>query len=362
MLNVPRFQLALNSDDPDIVKLGLKQFLQQILQEQSAEDRFGVDCIVQTLPSNFQGILYPKNEIPITGLLRSYLDASPQIEEFFVLWDLPNRLLDPELCGLHMQCLSALLHCCTDQLQFCRYAVNRIMSCSQSLVIKQLEMNDAFVTQMTLSVIISCYRFNKQLPEELFNCLLSGLSSKLLLFHVDQYSPSIGSVETRSAIAVLFYLLIDNQLEPSYAIKIFKEEKGLKNLFRELLKCTDRAVQILLEGMLYLVKSNHLVKDYISKFVSRMILGKVADLSVSNDEKKSSLADLFLLDLSNLLANMLSESEFQSKTARKHVMNCTNDVLDSLRPLLNDLHRQVLFCYYNSSPHVKLCFVPLRSN
>jgi hypothetical protein len=68
MLNVPRFQLALNSDDPDIVKLGLRQFLQQVLSENDALMTFGVDGIPLDSGSPFGQILHPPLPPRINGL------------------------------------------------------------------------------------------------------------------------------------------------------------------------------------------------------------------------------------------------------------------------------------------------------
>ncbi len=340
-LNVPRFQLSLNSDDPDIVKLGLRQFLHKILQEQNVENVFGYDGVEILLGPNFYNTLHPKFPVTTTGLLRAYCDASPQIEEFFVLWGLPNYGSDPELCGLHMKCFAAILFCCAEQVQLCRYIIHRIFSSCLELLLRQLDMKDPFVVQMTLALIITSYRIQKTVPDELISSILLGISSKSLIFHVSRYNDTVGLVETRPLLALFMFLLVDNQADPLSAVKIFKDEAGLKNLFRDLVDASDRAVQILLNGMIYLVSTNYLVKDYMNKFVSRMVLGKVADLSISTCKEKSALADSFLLEISRILAKMITECTSQSKQVIKNVSNCANDMLDSMKPTLNDIHGQV---------------------
>ena len=100
MLNVPRFQLALNSEEPDIVKLGLRQFLQQILNEHGIEETFGTNSIKYIEGEDIESILYPTTPLKVQGLLKDYLEASPQIEEFFILWDLPGREYDADVYAI----------------------------------------------------------------------------------------------------------------------------------------------------------------------------------------------------------------------------------------------------------------------
>ncbi len=53
------------------------------------------------------------------------------------------------------------------------------------------------------------------------------------------------------------------------------------------------------------------------------------------------MADSFLLEISRILAKMITECTSQSKQVIKNVSNCANDMLDSMKPTLNDIHGQV---------------------
>jgi hypothetical protein len=241
-----------------------------------------------------------------------------------------------------MQTLAAILFCCGSELQFVRYCTGRIMGVFQEALVKQLEMNVAFLTQMTLAVLVQCYRLNKCLPDEVSNHILRfGLSEKSMIFKVDSSNSNVGVVETRPILSTLVFLILDNQSDPTLAIKLIMDDKGFKNLFRDLSQESNRSVRILLDGLLNALEHTRIVKDFISKVISRMVLGKISDLSFSQNEYKSKLADSFLLAMSNFLISAVADSLSMNKSTQRYFANCTNDLLDALKPVKNETHKQV---------------------
>jgi hypothetical protein len=106
-MNVARFQVALNHEDPEIVTRGLESFSNQVLYEHDLLLSFGYHgrC-VSGKPSEY---LSPPRPTVLKGLLRAYLDSSSQLEELFVLWQLPERDSDRKLCSAYVKALH-LLH------------------------------------------------------------------------------------------------------------------------------------------------------------------------------------------------------------------------------------------------------------
>ena len=107
-MNVSRFQLSLNHEDPDVIKQGLNEFQKQVTQElvedtdhpnsygyhgrQLFSPDYGTSDAIDTLYQSFASFLNPVALVlPISCLLSAYLQASPLVDELFVLWSLPDR-------------------------------------------------------------------------------------------------------------------------------------------------------------------------------------------------------------------------------------------------------------------------------
>ena len=102
-MNLSRFQLALNHDDPVIVIKGLTLFREQILLDHGWKQTLGY-CGVSLISTI--------DRTPAIGnLLKSYLASSPQLEELFILWSLPGRGEVNELIVAHMSCLASIFFC-----------------------------------------------------------------------------------------------------------------------------------------------------------------------------------------------------------------------------------------------------------
>ena len=166
-MNVSRFQIALNHEDPTVIISGLKSFSNQILKEHDALYAFGYNgrSINSLLFSSSSNILYPYyskiNELPV-GLLALYLKSSPQIEELFVLWNLQGYDINKELCPIHMKCIASILFCSHNDDNFCNVVINRIISEYSKSILSQLGSSNQNVIHSTLGLCIAIARVSKQ--------------------------------------------------------------------------------------------------------------------------------------------------------------------------------------------------------
>lgn len=90
-MSLARFLLSINHDDPEVVLGGLISFRDQILSENDAVETFGYFGRSSDKDLLIADVLFPPSPAKISGVLNEYMVKSGQLEELFVLWNLPNR-------------------------------------------------------------------------------------------------------------------------------------------------------------------------------------------------------------------------------------------------------------------------------
>lgn len=166
-MNVSRFQVCLNHDDPEIVKKGLDEFVTHILQDHDAILTFGYNGRPPKLDSTYWSTASPV----INGTLSSYMRSSPRCDELFVLWSLPTRDLDKELCSSHMTCLAAILHCARANVIFSTTIVQRILRDHLKSVHMQLGSGHTSLVHATLGLLSTVARTTTQNCRDLYQKL-----------------------------------------------------------------------------------------------------------------------------------------------------------------------------------------------
>jgi hypothetical protein len=176
-MNLVKFQLCLNHDDPDIVQQGLDAFRDVILKQHSLVLTFGTygwsqtTSTVELLEAESDG-----HQLALDSLLISYLRASPKLEELFILWNLPNRKLLANLCLSHNLCIAAIILCLyspstansrvDDQLNVhdvCRRIVYRLVNEHIDSIKEQIEMKDENLTKASICLLLFIARAQKKL-------------------------------------------------------------------------------------------------------------------------------------------------------------------------------------------------------
>jgi hypothetical protein len=175
MATLTKIQVALNHEDPSIIIKGLDFFKNTILEEHDAVRSFGYRGRGEA-SRGVHGALHPKHPVAAAagGILQLFRQASPQIEELFVVWHLPGRDAQRALCASHMDCLAALLHCSHYAQDFCKVVVHRILrECGKSLHM-QLTSGNVPLVHSTLGLITEMCRTSDQNCRDTYQKLMLG--------------------------------------------------------------------------------------------------------------------------------------------------------------------------------------------
>jgi hypothetical protein len=207
-MNIAKFQFCINHVDPAIVKAGLEGFAHQVLQDHHALAEFGYCGRSESYDP--EEILYGSRDkytqakYQVRGLLATYLAASPKCEELFVLWSIPERNIDKQLCAAHMHCFASIFHCARRDstmrsiLHALAYRIldpdsNFSFSCLESLrtQLNTQAKTDSFANELVHASLGVCIEMA---------CLSKLVACRLLenvVFAVPKYNTQTGSVETQ---------------------------------------------------------------------------------------------------------------------------------------------------------------------
>ena len=170
-MSVKRLHFALNNDDPDIVCKGLVEFESRILQEHESLVDFGYNG--RSAYCSVKYIVYPRFPSDTQGVLASYIQSSPHLEELFVLWDLPGRDEDRVLSAHHTRCLASIIHCAHSNRSFCDRIVGRIINDHTKSIANQLSSGNNSLVHSTLGLLLSMCRTSYENCRDVNNKLLS---------------------------------------------------------------------------------------------------------------------------------------------------------------------------------------------
>ena len=329
MMNVSRFQIALNHEDPNVIISGLKSFSHQILKEHEALYAFGYNgrTINSLIFSSASNILYPYynkvNEMPC-GLLLSYLQSSPQIEELFILWNLPGYDVNKELCSSHMNCIASILFCAHLDETFCNYVINRVISEYCKSILTQLSSSgNQNVVHSTLGLCIAMARVSKQHACDTYQKIMisNNLFATLLQrgktatwpsddIEIDNNTESI-STDSRLLI-IIWFLLIMDAADSTIAAEIATSNSILRRITNGIHKDPTYTIIIALNGI-KLVRSNSVTLNQ-TKIVDNTFQERILELYGHEDENVQHTVNIFLTDHCKYIINNLKSFKRNDNT------------------------------------------------
>lgn len=175
MTTLTKIQVALNHEEPAIIIKGLDFFKNIILEEHNALSSFGYKG--RGSGGSAHRVLFPSHPVDCVGTLLRFRQASPQLEELFVVWHLPGRDENRALCASHMDCLAAILHCSHAAQEFCKTVTHRILrECAKSLHM-QLTSGNVPLVHSTLGLIIEMCRTSDQNCRDTYQKLMLSSTS-----------------------------------------------------------------------------------------------------------------------------------------------------------------------------------------
>jgi hypothetical protein len=310
MLTVPRFQLALNHENPDIVIKGLEAFVERVVVEHGAGASFGYHGRNEG-PVEKQ--IYPEHPSAVVGLLGQYLHSSPQIEELFVLWNLPGRDENKALCAVQSECIAVILHCTHQYPDLGKAIVSRMLRENAKSIHMQLISGNTSLVHSTLGLIIEMCRCSSQSAKDTFQKIMINTSSLAPLVQkgkpVNYTSPSGAKLVTDNRYLMALYLLSAlRSNDPELLIEIFGSNSLFRKIAFNLTKDNLPMVQLILEGVLCVLGSTHISPKIKHVLVDLSFLKCSFQLYASEDTEIAQCAHSFLLKIvsSNILAATVS--------------------------------------------------------
>lgn len=329
-MTLNRLRIALNSNDYGIVTKGLVDFTNYILDENNAVLSFGykgrsyVDKPQVQRKSTWEvdiETLFPSFDIEVLakGDLKQLIDSSPQLEEFFQLWDLPGRNDDKILCAEHMTCLAAILHCSRSHATFCSTIVNRILHGYLRSIYNQLASNSPALIHATLGLLVSIVRISPGMGRDLYQKIQLTHDSFLSLISRSRsisWSPDVKYIKHPSikfstdskyllVLLVLSILRISNQ---ETIHELLGRDSIYKKLIASLHKDSRDVIRLLLIGLKYIQRDDYclalpskslLIDDYFQNKLltllnspqSVLAEGETANIQVIKEASYSLLSD-----------------------------------------------------------------------
>lgn len=325
MLTVPRFQLALNHENPDIVIKGLEAFVERVVSEHGAGATFGYHG---HNGGSVEKQLYPDHPAAVVGLLGQYLQSSPQVEELFVLWNLPGRDENKALCAVQSECIAVILHCTHQYPDLGKSIVSRMLRENAKSLHMQLISGNTALVHSTLGLIIEMCRSSSQSAKDTFQKVMINASSLASLVQkgktVNYTAPSGTKLVTDNRhLMTLFLLTALRSGDPELLVEIFGSNSLLRKVAYNLSKDTLSIVQLVLEGVLCIFQNMHISPKIKHVIIDIGFLKCAIQLYSSEDPDIVECAHRFLVNIvsSNVLASTISmglATELEGHVNLKH--------------------------------------------
>jgi len=366
-MNVSRFQIALNHEDPLVIIAGLNSFSNQILNEHDAVYAFGYNgrSINSLLLSSASNILHPYyskyNEMPI-GLLLSYLQSSPQIEELFVLWNLNGYDINKDLCSSHMICLASILFCAHKDEVFCNYVINRIISEYCKSILTQLGSGNQNIVHSTLGLCIAMARVSKQyacdtyqkimISNNLFATLLQRGKTVTWPNNENESDNNVETISTDSRLLIIiWFLLIMEAADNTIAAEIANPNSILRRITNGIHKDPTYTIIFTLIGI-KLVRANSTTLIQ-AKIVDSTFQDRILELYSHEDNEVQNVANNFLTDHCKYIINNLKSHKRNDNAEHDNSNNSyysASYLIRNLQPYIDLRHRDIQMIILNSQP------------
>ena len=321
-MNLVRFRIALGHSDQNVIISGLQDFTTKVLTDHDAILSFGYCGRNSNESLPILERLHPV--IPeITVDLLQLIKTSPQIEEIFNIWNIPDHQDDKNLCSYLMNCISAILHCSQSNESFCRVIINRILTDYNKSLYLQISSGHLELVHATIGLLISMSRISKQSARDVFqrfNFQASQVTAQLQRGKKINWDiPSQTSIGTTTEtiteeklstdsryLFILLVLLILEAATDDMLLDLFSRDSILKKLISSITKDTKISIKLLLDGIRDIQRDAYYLTISIKNvLMDDFFQNKLFDLLKSNDIIIQSAAKVFLIDFMNKLVKNL---------------------------------------------------------
>jgi hypothetical protein len=346
-MNLARFQLALNHEDPEIATKGLNEFREKILVDHNATVTFGYNG----RPARASYDFFSEHPNEVVGLLKDYIQSSPQVEELFILLQLPGRTENVSLVVAHTACISAILHCGKSNSRCCDSIVSRILSEFSRTFSNQLTTSHTSIVHCTLGLFLAMCRTSPQNARDAYNRLVSHTSSLNSLLQKGKSVSFEGddnfkiSTDSRYLIILLVFTLLLHA-DGVISSELLTHRGLFSRVTNGILKDSPPTLRLICSSVLSLLSLSSVPFSTKVDLIDPAFLQKLIEVNRSEDSEISSLVDSILIDYANHIA-YVSGGAAKKQQGGGLVNNKVYMLLKALQPHCNTFHEQVYYeCVY----------------
>lgn len=345
-----RFRIALNHENPDVVSRGLREFSDAILRENCIDSCFGVIPVIEEL--DMKSLLNPPFPNEITGTIKEYIEASPNVEELFVLWNIPSRDDDKHLCAAHMRCLCSIVRCLRSNSKIIDNIANRITSSKASSILDQLSSGHKELIIETLMLLFEISRVSEQSCRDLFQ-RLKGLSGINSLVSAPKKGQHLDVVSVYRQWLILINLSFLESASSEILDEIFSSSSMFKKFLRHTSKMDPLCSVMLLNGIAYVQRDSFFLNHSPSLRNNLVDINTLKELVCINsdiDRNIYSSVTIFLKEFSDSLAALLAST---NKNPNQNFRHSAINFIGCIQGHLRLDHREVCYIIY----YWKLCLL-----
>jgi len=361
-MSLTKFQLCLNHESPGIVKTGLIEFSNQVLKDHDLVGKFGCcgraysnitkELVTQTVSSTG----------PVKGILQSYIQSSPRLDELFVLWQLSGRDDDDSLCIAHTRCMTILLFCTGSIPHLQKLIATKLMNEYVSSVMIQLSNGSMELRKITIGLLLCILRIrNEEMTHRvldlvlndptLFKVSVESLSSSSSPILDEKDSPSVehydASTDMRFLLLLFFFTALSSASEITMNLMITENSPFLQLLENVLVDQTSVShIKLAIEGLILISSHNKTLQMNLFQvqIMNKISVAKWLELYSHDNPHVRDLISCFIeavtSDVTNLFVSrekLLVKADNTNSNSRKvkPLFAIAKDVSVSLLDLIN---------------------------
>lgn len=313
MLTVKGFQLALNSDSSENVANALEEFERAILMQHAVVENYGYigrsSLAALAGLTSIEMLMDPQYPIAIVGILDEYIRSSPDLEELFILWDLPGRDGDKKLSAMHMRCLAAIIFCAHDNEQFCLRIQSRILREHAKSIHGQLTSGNMPLIHSTLGLLLSLCRISDQSCRDIHQKILSvNIPTLSMLSQKGKEIAYVCQGEYKITTDARFFVILlvircIRVSDSALLVELLSEKSILRALISTIHKDNLFSIKVLLESL-----TNVLSSQSMCKLFDRKLQQRVLSLYENTNSDIQATAHKFVVDICLKISTASSSS------------------------------------------------------
>lgn len=335
---IKRFQFCLNTDDAEIVRLGLDGFADHVAQYSSFPTTLAANAINPDF-IDVENVLKANDSLDINEfpLVETYINSSPRLEELFSVWSLltGRRELEAALSANFLRCFVLILQLLpADDSRYVDITY-RVLREHETGLIRQLQSTDRSTVAYTMLLLSFCIRTHKTLSESLLHAILTSFKQLNAAANVNK-SGKLPVYASFCGVVLLGHILF--YLDHSQCLLVFSEATLLVDLIYHRSLPT---LHLLLSFQQSLLEQKSITfLENITYFLNDATVNKLLSMrsKLSTDEFESVINPYLQSMVEELLKELVSSS---SSMTSKTLSTAIHAVLDNLVPQFDLSHQQV---------------------